>query len=90
MQAGHAAIDFQHKHPNISKSWWNKSNYLAYLSANDEDHLNRLLLKAESKGISFTVFREPDIQNSITAIALEPGDPARRLTSNLPLAFKNV
>jgi len=36
------------------------------------------------------VFLEPDIGNQLTAIALEPTDKSYRLTSNLPLALKEI
>jgi len=88
VQAGHAAIDFQHRFPEISKKWWTQSNYLVYLAVKTESELSQYLQKAQSKGIASTAFTEPDIQNSLTAIALEPCDATRRLVSNLPLAFK--
>jgi hypothetical protein len=88
VQAGHAAIDFQHRFPEISKEWWTSSNYLIYLAVKTEDDLNILLQKASSKAINYTAFREPDLNNTITAIAFEPTDLTRKLVSNLPLAFK--
>ena len=88
MQAGHAAIDFQHRFPEISKKWWTDSNYLVYLAVKNEQTLELLLQKADSKAIIHTAFREPDLNNSLTAIALEPCDSTRKLVSNLPLAFK--
>lgn len=42
----------------------------------------------EKNGCEFSVTREPDLNNEITAIAISPSVEARRLTSNLPLAFK--
>ena len=41
-------------------------------------------------GIKHTVFREPDINNEITAIAFEPSDSARKLTSSCALLGKEV
>jgi len=35
-----------------------------------------------------TIFREPDIGNEITAIAVQPHKLSKKLTSNLPLALK--
>jgi len=40
---------------------------------------------AITKNITISVFREPDINNEITAIALEPCDDSTRLTSGLKL-----
>lgn len=90
VQAGHAAIDFQHEHSNIANYWHKNSNYLIFLSADDENHLEKLISKAEDKGIKYTVFREPDINNEITAVAFEPTDASRKLTSSLPLLGKGV
>jgi hypothetical protein len=41
-------------------------------------------------GIKHTVFREPDINNQITAIAFEATDAARKLTSSCPLLGKEL
>lgn len=35
------------------------------------------------------MFYEPDLDNAITAIAVEPSDKSRRLLANLPLALRN-
>lgn len=86
VQAGHAAIQFQHDHPKIAKEWHDKSKYLVYLSARDEEHLKDLIYKSQVRNIKISVFREPDIDNQITAVAFEPSDASRRLLSNLPLA----
>lgn len=88
VQSGHAAIQFQYEYPEIAKEWFKNSNYLIYLSVENEESLKNLIEKAELKGIKCSVFREPDISNEITAIALEPSDATRRLTSSLPLALK--
>jgi len=40
---------------------------------------------AITKNIEVSVFREPDINNEITAIALEPCDGSTRITSDLKL-----
>lgn len=87
VQAGHAAIQFQHEHPEIAKLWHDKSKYLVYLSARDEEHLEDLIFKAELKDIKISIFREPDIDNQITAVTFEPS--ASKLLSNLPLAMKD-
>lgn len=90
VQAGHAIADFVLENAEIAKTWHTLSNYLAFLSASDEDELNKLIHKAELKGITYTVFREPDLDNQITAVAFEPSDLTRRLTSSLPLMGKEV
>lgn len=39
--------------------------------------------------MNFTVFKEPDLQDQITAVAFEPGCETRKLCGHLPLALKN-
>jgi hypothetical protein len=61
---------------------------LACLSATDENELKRLIVYLESNQIKYAIFREPDVDDQITAIAFEPGDKSYRLVSSLPLALK--
>ncbi len=90
MQSAHAAIDFQHQHPVEAKEWQTQSNYLAFLTVADEAELIKLISKAILSGIKHTIFREPDINNEITAVAFEPSEEARRLTSSCPLLGKEL
>ena len=87
VQSTHSIIQFAFEQPKIAKEWY-KDPYLAVLSTQDENSLKQLISKAKEKGIKVSIFREPDIGNAITAIALEPSDATRRLTSSLPLALK--
>lgn len=90
VQAMHAAIQFQHDHPDYAKSWFEKSNYLAYLSVSNESELLILIEKALIKEIKFSIFREPDIGNQITAVCFEAGSKSKKLCSNLKLALGSV
>lgn len=90
VQSAHAAIDFQHQYPFESTEWHKKSNYLAFLTVSNEEELIKLTTKAILLGIKHTIFREPDIGNQITAVAFEPSDAARKLTSSCPLLGKGV
>ena len=85
VQAAHAAIDFQHQHPVEASDWHKVSNYLVFLTVEDENGLDKLITKASLLGIKYTVFREPDMGNQITAVAFEPGEASRKLTSSCPL-----
>lgn len=89
MQSMHALRQFTAEHPEIDKLWFEQSNYLGLLSVSDENELSRLIEKANKQGIRFSIFREPDIDNQITAIAIEPGLKSKKLCSNLKLALKN-
>lgn len=90
VQSAHAAIDFQHEHPVEAKEWQTSSNYLAVLTVEDEQQLIKLITKAILLGIKHTVFREPDIDNQITAVAFEPSEQAKKLTSSCPLLGKEL
>ena len=88
IQASHAAIDFQHDHPEISKVWNINSNYLVFLSVKNEKSLLKFLYKIKSANLKYTVFNEPDLKNQLTAVAIEPSEQAGKMCSNLPLALK--
>jgi hypothetical protein len=61
-----------------------------FLTVANEQELYKLIEKADYKGIKYTIFREPDIQNEITAVAFEPSDDSRKLTSSCPLLGKEL
>lgn len=76
------------EHSEIHAHWYNVSNYLGFLSVKDEYELVYLIDKAIALDIKISVFREPDIDNQITAIAIEPGLISKKLCSNMRLALK--
>ena len=87
VQSAHSAIQFVFEHPEISKTWI-KDPYLAQLSVENEEKLHQLIAKLQKSNLKYSIFREPDLDNQITAIAIEPSDKTRRLVSNLPLMLK--
>jgi hypothetical protein len=90
VQSIHAAMQFAFEHPDINKEWFEKSNYLGFLSVPNEYALNELVEKALLLDIKVSVFKEPDIDNQVTAIALAPGVKTKKLCSNLCLALKDI
>jgi hypothetical protein len=84
----HAAIHFCFEHYEIARSWFEISNYLCMLSIAGETEMVMFIERAQEKGIKLSIFREPDLDNRITAISLECGVASKKLCSNLPLAFK--
>lgn len=90
VQSIHAAIQFGMEHPDIHRFWFDRSNYLGLLSVSNEYELERLIEQAAEQGIKFSVFREPDVDNQITAIALEPGIKSKKLCSKITLALKEI
>lgn len=77
--------EFVAEHKETDLSWYMSSNHLALLSVQDEAELHRLVNRAARRGVRFSLFREPDRNDELTAIALEPA--ARRLCQDLPLAL---
>lgn len=90
VQACHAAREFAALHPEMERSWFERSNHLAILAVPDEQALVRLLARAEERGVAYAPFREPDYGDSLTAVAFEPGERGRRLCSGLRLAGSPV
>ena len=84
-QIVHAARQFQEEHPETERQWFKNSNYVAILTAKDENELNRLIEKAQILDVKYSKFEEPDLDYSLTAIALEPGNGAKRICSKLKL-----
>lgn len=89
VQAAHAAIDFTFEHPDRAGPWHKNSNYLILLVLKNEKQLYLLGRRCEDLNLRHTVFREPDIGDEVTAIAIEPSPVTQKLVSRIPLLFKN-
>ena len=89
VQSTHAAINFIFEHPGRAGPWFYNSNYLVQLEVHTEKQLELLIQKCKEYQLLHTVFREPDIGNQITAVAIEPSKQTQRLVSKIPLLFKN-
>lgn len=72
----------------MADDWIRDSNFLVVVAVPDEPALMRLTTSVVEEGIAHTLVREPDLDGQATALAIEPGDDARRLCANLPLALK--
>lgn len=88
-QAVHAAFAFSQEHPEITRPWYDASNYLIILAVPDEAALLDLVEHAVRRDITWTAVREPDLDDATTAVAFEPNEQTRRLCSNLPLALRD-
>jgi len=64
------------------------SNNLVLLEVEDEPQLVQLIKQVVATGVKRAVFREPDFDDAITAVALAP--EAASLVSNLRLALRDV
>jgi len=85
VQACHALRAFVEEHPDTDREWFDESNTLVLLSAQDERALKRLGTKAVMVGVPCSEFREPDLDDSLTAIAVAPS--GHRLCKRFPLAL---
>lgn len=83
VQSCHAIREFDKLH----RGYQEVAN-LACLSVVDENELKRLIQSLEANQIKHAIFREPDVDDQITAIAFEPGKQSYKLVSCLPLALK--
>lgn len=87
-QGIHAAFEFSTQNRLITSGWVRDSNYLVVVAAQDEAHLNMYATAALQAGLRTTLVHEPDCNDELTAIAIEPSTEAKRLCSNLPLVGK--
>ncbi len=87
-QSCHAIAEFSQEHPEIYQNWYNFSQAITLLAVPNEDHLKHLISKLAQRGIKCSIFIEPDIDNQVTAITIEPGEASFKLCSSIPLALR--
>lgn len=85
-QSLHAFREFIEYYPEIEKDWYKTSNTIVVLGCENEHALAYLRLGAVERGIKFSIFREPDMDNSMTAITFQPGSKTSEYLANLRLA----
>ena len=73
VQGGHAVAQYMIENP---KQNWN-NDFLIYLYADTDKWFEKL----KQQGVKFSIFREPDLNNTITAIAVQ--DDSGELFKNL-------
>lgn len=90
MQPAHALAQFAIQHQKVFKEWQHNHKNLIVLAVESEDALHQLLTRAQSQQVKVSAFREPDIGNELTAIALEPCEKTYSLTGHLKLALRET
>lgn len=85
-QAIHAFREFVEFHPSEEQNWYKLSNTIVVLGCRDENELMTLRKGAVDQHIKFSMFREPDMNNQVTAIAFEPGQKTSDYLRHLNLA----
>jgi hypothetical protein len=88
-QALHAAIEFANDHPSVQARWHALSNSVVVMSATTEQ-LHQLLDRCQDRELQHSVFVEPDMDDRLTAVCVEPTREGKRVTSNYPLALKGL
>lgn len=86
-QTCHALTEFALEFPNTFKEWKDTSNYICILSAENESELDHYLWMANMYNLEHSVFHEPDLDNELTAICLEPTEESEDICKSLPLAL---
>ena len=85
-QIVHGAIEFALNNPHLTRMWHDISNYVAVLAVENEEQLFKLIMRAEMRGVKCAIFREPDQNDAITAVVLEPSLDSRKISSHIALA----
>lgn len=89
-QACHAVTDLILENPDKAKQWRDESNFLIVLSIANESELCELAIELARTDMDWCRFREPDLNNSLTALAVLPHDYSEKFFRNLPLALQEV
>src|SRR5258708_2755309 len=89
VQTAHAIADFAYDHSDQFRQWKEQSNSIITLSIMDEVSLIALYERLKIKTPYITAFREPDVQDQMTAICVYGTPEIRKMLSNLPLALRN-
>jgi len=84
-QSVHAAFAFAQEHPELTRDWHLNSNNIVILAVRHEQDLTLLLERARLEGVEFSAFREPDLDDALTALAIAPR--GKKLVSKIPLAL---
>lgn len=87
-QVAHVAFEFTIENPSLVRQWHQDSNYLVIVAVADGHAIHELAVKADDFNLAYWVMQEPDMNDEATAIALEPGQVARKLCASLPLALR--
>jgi len=86
-QAMHAARAYAALDPDGERQWHEKSNTIVFVSVENEAALAAMLAESLGDGVKVAFFREPDLDNAMTAIALEPHARSSKRVRGLKLAL---
>lgn len=84
MQSTHAALEFVLNFPDIAKDW-NKSKYLVQVTVPSKEDLERFRDTLDFHNLKYYAFYEPDLNNELTALCIEPDPLTLKLIKKLKL-----
>ena len=87
-QSCHALRLFCEEYPDINREWYEKSNNIVVLQAGSKEELAKIAYDLTNHGVKVSLFKEPDLGDELTAIAVEPA--GAKYLSCLPLALKQA
>lgn len=87
-QSIHAKDEFTRDFGDIEEKWGRDSNTIIVLSGSKEQ-LYSIIGKASLKEIRYSIFKEPQLNYEVTAIALEPCEVSVEIVKGLSLALKD-
>ena len=88
-QVAHATTEFAAHNRSAFSYWHTNSQFIIVLAVKDQQELSQLANKLENNDCLVESFKEPDLGNQLTAIAISPKDyeKAKPILSNIPLAL---
>lgn len=89
VQSAHALTDAILKYPKDALEWHRKSNTLVMLSVKNEAALIEIEEDLKNMNVNFVSFREPDIGEELTAIAVLPSEEAKKYCKRFKLALQS-
>jgi len=89
-QTVHAVAAVAVNYPAEFRNWYCRSNNVVVLAAVDETDLAGWIADGRSSGLACALFREPDLDGELTAVAFVPDPAVGRFLSNLPLAGRET
>lgn len=85
VQGMHAMRQFIADFPTVEQEWFKVSNHIAFLKVDDEVALLKMVDRLSRKGMKVSTFREPDLDDSLTAFATDSA--SREFLLHLKLAL---
>ena len=84
-QVAHALTEYSFKYPRDFKEWHDNSNTLVVCQVPDMNALLDLVERAAFEHVPRALFLEPDLDDTLTAVAFEPGVRSEKFLKKLDL-----